>query len=201
MLKGLKTSADEVRKGDWVQTYTGKKFWPLDPRPEEIDINDIAHSLALTCRFGGHCKEFYSVAQHCIIASEYAGKDSVLSLWLLLHDASEAYLHDITSPLKPYLPKYKDFEARIMDTVAIAFNLPSLSGEIEPKIKIVDKRLLARECELLMEEPPDEWGSCEGFSPLPVEIKPMTPKQAEKGFIKRYRDITRRRRNEKADRS
>ncbi len=50
------------RKGEWIQTYTGKQFWPLDPRPEDIDIEDIAHALALTCRFNGHCDYFYSVA-------------------------------------------------------------------------------------------------------------------------------------------
>ena len=60
-----------ARVGDWIQVYTGGQFWPLDPRPEEIHIEDIAHALALTCRFTGHCREFYSVAQHSLLVSYY----------------------------------------------------------------------------------------------------------------------------------
>ena len=55
------------RGGDWMQTYSGFQFWPLDPRPEEIHVIDIAHSLANQCRYAGHCREFYSVAQHSVL--------------------------------------------------------------------------------------------------------------------------------------
>lgn len=59
-----------VSRGDWMQTYTGRRFYPLDPRPDEIDPEDIAHALSLLCRYGGHVDRFYSVAEHCVLMSE-----------------------------------------------------------------------------------------------------------------------------------
>lgn len=78
-----------------IQTYTGRKFWPLDPRPEDVCIEDIAHALSLKCRFGGHCKRFYSVAQHgalvCNTLNVNGGRRSpVLLMQGLMHDAAEA---------------------------------------------------------------------------------------------------------------
>lgn len=60
------------RAGDWMQTFTGRQFWPMDPRPEDLDILDIAHALSLLCRFGGHCQRFYSVAEHSVHVSTLA---------------------------------------------------------------------------------------------------------------------------------
>jgi len=80
--------------GHWVNTYTGKHFHYLDPQPEEIDIIDIAHSLSLTCRYGGHCKQFYSVGDHSIRVAEIVPDE--LKLRALLHDAAEAYLTGLT---------------------------------------------------------------------------------------------------------
>ena len=82
-----------LRNGSWLQTYTGIQFWPLDPRPEEIDIQDIAHALSLLCRFNGHCQRFYSVAEHSVHVSTILAPE--FGLWGLLHDAAEAYLSDI----------------------------------------------------------------------------------------------------------
>ena len=78
------------RRGDWIQTYLGIQFWPLDPRPEEVMLFDIAHSLSNMCRFTGHCREFYSVAQHSVIVSQNVPRED--AAWGLLHDASEAYM-------------------------------------------------------------------------------------------------------------
>jgi len=85
-----------ARIGDWIQTYTGKRFWPLDPRPEDVDILDIAHSLSLLCRFTGHTSSFYSVSQHSILVAQEVPKR--LRLWALFHDAAEAYIGDIARP-------------------------------------------------------------------------------------------------------
>ena len=79
----------DERIGSWLQTYTGKKFYPFDPREEEVDILDIAHALSQLCRFGGHTKEFYSVAEHCVLVSMCC--PSEVKLLGLLHDAAEAY--------------------------------------------------------------------------------------------------------------
>src|SRR5690242_11754504 len=91
-------SSRQPRRGDWMQTYTGRRFWPLDPRVDDIDIGDIAHHLSLVCRFAGACREFYSVAQHCVGVSYVC--DPKDALWGLLHDAAEAYVGDMVRPLK-----------------------------------------------------------------------------------------------------
>jgi len=82
-----------------IQVYSGKEFFPLSPEMEDIDITDIAHSLALTCRYRGHCNEFYSVAQHSLLVASLV-EDPLDKPWALLHDASEAYLCDMPGPIK-----------------------------------------------------------------------------------------------------
>ena len=76
------------RIGDWIQTYTGRQFWPLDPRVDEIHIEDIAHSLSMRCCYGGHLTDFYSVAEHSVLVSLHVPQE--FALWGLLHDAAEA---------------------------------------------------------------------------------------------------------------
>src|SRR5271165_4859950 len=88
----------------WIQTYTGKKFFPMDPKPEDICIEDIAHSLSMICRFTGHSREFYSVAQHSVYVSELCSEQWMLHG--LLHDAEEAYTNDLARPIK----RLKEFE-------------------------------------------------------------------------------------------
>ena len=83
---------------NFITTYTGKKFHYLNPSPEEIDIVDIAHALSLSCRFRGHCKWFYSVAEHSVRVAEIV--TPVFQLEALLHDAAEAYIPDIPRPIK-----------------------------------------------------------------------------------------------------
>ena len=110
------------RVGDWIQTYTGKQFWPIDPRACEITIEDIAHALSLQCRFSGHCREFYSVAQHsCLVSSYCIDEDAG---WGLLHDAAEAYLVDLPRPIKRFSSlgvEYRKAEERVMAAVNEAF--------------------------------------------------------------------------------
>lgn len=88
-----------------IRTFTDKKFYFLDIRPEHICIEDIAHSLSNICRYGGHCKQFYSVAEHSIACCDRMGngEDASVRLWALLHDAAEAYIGDICKPLKTLL--------------------------------------------------------------------------------------------------
>lgn len=117
------TISSSVRRGDWLQTHTGVHFYPLDPRPEEIDITDIAHSLALQCRWAGHVKQHYSVAEHCVRVSRIVPKED--ALWALLHDAAEAYLIDLPRPLKnlPEFSIYRMAENMIMTAVISRFEL------------------------------------------------------------------------------
>jgi hypothetical protein len=103
----------------YILTATGRKFWYDNPKPEQIEIQDIAWALAHNCRFTGHTRFFYSVAQHCYLASFLVPERFALDA--LLHDASEAYLSDISSPAKMLLPDYRNIERRIEEAIALKF--------------------------------------------------------------------------------
>lgn len=116
------------RSGPYIYTYTGKKFYPLDSRPEDICIDDIAQGLSLTCRWTGQCNRFYSVATHSIrvayIAKFLAERDGIRGEELekvfshaLVHDAHEAYLADLASPLKQHVEGWKGFEKGIQESI------------------------------------------------------------------------------------
>lgn len=101
------------RKGDSFRTFKGRRFWPLDPRPEEVDIEDIARGLALTNRFNGHTLMPYSVAQHSVLVSYMVPEG--MEFEGLMHDASEAMgIGDLISPTKKHMPQYRRVEKRIM---------------------------------------------------------------------------------------
>lgn len=133
---------------DNITTYSGIKFSPLNPKEEDICIDDIAHALSLMTRANGHFPEFYSVAQHCIACCKEAiarGYSNRVTLALLLHDASEAYLSDITRPLKKHLEIYLQAEARLQNMVYCMF-LGELPNEQEQKqIDSVDNAMLYHE--------------------------------------------------------
>jgi len=86
-----------VREGGWMQTYSGIKFYPLSPVAEDIELMDIAHALSNICRFTGHTREFYSVAQHSTLVSRLVPKE--VAIWALFHDASDAYMSRLPEPL------------------------------------------------------------------------------------------------------
>ncbi len=176
-----------MRKGDWMQTYTGKQFWPLDPRPEEVFIADIAHALANVCRFGGHCMQFYSVAQHSIIVSEIV--PSKHALWGLLHDAAEAYLGDVIRPIKSEMVEYKKAEHVVLDAILqrVGLSYP------EPKeVKTADVVALATEQRDVMTIPPEEWNFGNNVVALQSIIKPMSPDDAESKFMERFEFLFRK---------
>jgi len=110
---------DKIVHDDWIQTYTGKRFYLINPTPDMIDIEDIAHALSNVCRFAGHIKKFYSVAEHSVFVSRMCEKEHKLAG--LLHDASEAYIADIASPFKPFLTNYKELEHNVMLVIAEKF--------------------------------------------------------------------------------
>ena len=171
-----------ARKGDWMQTATGRQFWPLDPRPEEICIGDIAHSLAHQCRFAGHCRQFYSVAQHSVLVSQAVPAE--YALWGLLHDASEAYLVDVPRPVKPYLAGYRDAEDTVMRVVCLAFGLPE---EMPTEVKNADDAILADEAAQLMAPPPVSWNF--RHPPLGLLIRPLLPVAARVQFLARFAEL------------
>lgn len=110
-------------RGDWIQTYSGRAFYPLAPYPQDVCIEDIAHALSQLCRFGGHCRRFYSVAEHSVLLSRVVVPE--FQLWALLHDASEAYLVDVPRPIKKQLPAYVEAERRVMAAICARFETRS----------------------------------------------------------------------------
>lgn len=137
----------------WIETYTGKQFFPLEPRTGDVDIVDIAHSLSMQCRFNGHTKVFYSVAEHCLVMAEELkakGFGRRLQLYGLLHDASEAYLSDVPRPVKRDLPGYRAAEAEVQRVILKAFGIPEPSVVEKSLVKVMDELLLACEGRELM---------------------------------------------------
>lgn len=167
----------EKRFGDWIQTFTGQKFYPLDPREDEIDILDIAHSLSMQCRFAGHCSEFYSIAEHCCHLYDWIDDD--LKFEALLHDASEAYLVDIPRPVKNYLPDYKAYELALEKVIARKYGL---NFPFHPKVKEGDNRILFDEKVMLPNSIEWDWS----LEPIGAKIKNWPAKVAEVEFISRF---------------
>lgn len=173
------------RKGDWIQTYTGKKFYALDPREDEIDIEDIATALANTCRFAGHCINYYSVAEHCLLMS-YMFEDKALALDALLHDATEAYLTDIPRPIKKSLPQYVELEDALCEVI---YSKYSIKYPIDSRVKEIDSRILVSEARENMKVPPLDWNL--PFEPIEnVEFKYYEPAVAKKLFLERFYELT-----------
>jgi len=170
-----------------IETYLGKRFYLLRPSPEMIHIEDIAHALSQCCRFTGHTKNFYSVAEHSIHVSNLVPPEDALAG--LLHDASEAYASDMSRPLKDATDigvLYKQVENRIQRVVAEKFNL---KWPWPPSIKTADNAMLLREKEELLSPAPWDWATSEPLSTDRITIACYSPQQAEYLFIKRFREL------------
>lgn len=174
-----------TRVGDWMQTVTGRKFWPMDPRPEDVDIIDIAHALSMICRFGGHCLRFYSVAEHSVLIARKAPPEYQLAA--LLHDASEAYLSDIVRPLKRSLPEYRLAEDRVQHAIRLRFSLGYVGGQC---VKQLDRAILADERAQNMEPTDEVWSIGEG--PLGVTLQFWSPERARDEFLDCYDQVRNR---------
>lgn len=172
----------------FIHTYTGRKFWPLDPVWQNVVIEDIAHALACTARFGGHTSKFYSVGQHSVLASHIVSPE--FAKWALLHDSPEAYLGDVPRPIKYTLgfDEYREAEHRLMDVICLAFDLPN----VEPReVKEADAALMVTEArDLMYVQADDEWlHGAQKAEPLPWAIVPWTPEQAEQEFLARWEEV------------
>ena len=156
-----------MRNGDWMETYTGKRIYPLDPRTEDICIEDIAHGLSNICRYNGHSKFFFSVAHHSLNCCAYAkrvGLSKRMQYLCLLHDAAEAYVGDVVRPLKPYIPLFEEMEKRIQQVIYIALGIKPPSKNEEATVSMIDTKQLVTEVAILM--PFKQWGKwTEGFEP------------------------------------
>lgn len=167
-----------------ITTYTGRTFNLLEPDPDDICIEDIAHALSNLCRFTGHVRRFYSVAQHSHVVSRLVPHD--IAFMALMHDASEAYISDISTPLKHQLHDYKQIETRIELAINVKFNL---GAETETKrlIKQADLIALATERRDLMPrvEEEDEWTPLKDVRPMREALHPVDPDTAKALFMQR----------------
>jgi hypothetical protein len=123
-----------------IRTFTGRYIDPFNPKPDDIDIQDIAHALAHQCRFAGHTKRFFSVAEHSINVMGSVSDEHRLAA--LLHDASEAYLLDIPTPIKNQLPGYREAEDRLMAVIAKKYGFAWPMAE---EVKAADREHLESE--------------------------------------------------------
>lgn len=168
----------------WIQTCLGNRFDFLHPHESVIDIEEIAHALSLICRFTGHTSSFYSVAQHSVHVSHALCNESFeVQMCGLLHDAAEAYVGDVSLPLKRLLPDYKGIEKNVERAVFSSFGL---SHSPHASVKQADLILLATERRDLMPQSEEVWAVLDGIAPLPFTIIPMQPEQAYAEFLSRY---------------
>lgn len=180
-----------MEAGPYIQTVSGRRFNPLDPDPNEIDIEDIATALSHQCRFGGHCRTFYSVAQHsCLVSDLVAGTGAGrrTALWALLHDACEAYLVDLPHPLKHRSELgalYAAAETGLHEAICSRFGLPV---EAPDGVKQIDRSLLAAERRELSRVA-WHWPELEGVTPLDIAIEPWLSDRARAEFLRRFEQL------------
>ena len=165
-----------------IITFTGRLFWPLNPKLEDINLLDICHALGNQCRFTGHTWEFYSVAEHSCRVHDILPDE--LKLAGLLHDASEAFLMDLARPVKEQesMEFFRKAEDKIMYLMAIKFGF---SYPFESEIKKADKILLNTEYRDLMTKNELRESDFNGVEPLASRIHPWTPVAGKYGMIDR----------------
>ena len=138
-----------------IKTYSGKMFDPIKANAEEIDIRDIAHALSMLCRANGHFPHFYSVGQHsvnCMNEARARGYSKRVQLGCLLHDASEAYISDITRPIKPHISGYLEIESRLQGQIFDKWITPALDDEEKKLVCDIDDAVLYYEFVEMMNE-------------------------------------------------
>ena len=180
----LKTDT-AYRAATFIETYTGRAFWPLQPTMDALSVIDIAHALANQCRYSGHVQFFYSVAQHCCLLAAWLanhGGSALDCLQILMHDAPEAYLVDIPRPVKQYMPQYRVWDHAINDVIREWMgwkDLPMLAIQDE-----LDSRIIVDERAALMSRSGLDWGH--RLEPIGIKIEPWSQADAEKQFLMMY---------------
>ena len=173
----------------YIATYTGKQFYLLSPKLEDIDIIDIAHGLAMQCRWTGQCKFHYSIAQHSYYCS-FLGPDSE-AFDRLMHDDAEAYIGDLNRPLKHYTEAgvaYRRQEAIIENAIAERYGLLMPQP---PSVKLADNSMLFAEKNQIMSmgfemsaAGGDRYDEDNG-----IKIERWSPEKAEQMFLKRFEEL------------
>lgn len=176
------TVDDQPDRGNFLTTFMDHRFYPFDPRPEEMCIEDIAHSLAFKCRFNGFTPKFYSVAEHSVILSNIVSEP--VRRAALMHDGSEAYIPDIPRPLKVMMQEIIALEQPILDVVFEKFGLePGLPEEVHEMDTIMPAMEAVR-----MWDPAPTW--CQYYGELPIiKLYNWSPEEAEYRFLRRFHEL------------
>ncbi len=180
------TERPKLKMHPSIQLASGDYFDFLNPESTPLSIWDIATGLSRICRFTGHLRDpeiaTYTVAQHCVLASENGEGDAYEKL---MHDRAESVIGDVSSPLKQLLPEYKRIEDHIEAVTAVQFNLPH---PMSASCKVMDLRMLATEKRDLMpcDKDGDYWSLLRDIAPLPFTIIPWEPAEARARFLHRY---------------
>lgn len=174
----------------WMGTASGRQFWPLEPRAEDVDVADIVRGLAMTCRYGGQVKRYYSVAEHCVVVSRHV--DPRFAREALFHDCAEAYIGDMIRPLKHQaaMKPFREAEAAIEEAVFEALGL-AWTPESHAAVKTVDNAILVDEIKLLSAAPHMylETPLLKDQKPLGAKLRCLDPVAAEVSFMTRYREL------------
>lgn len=201
--------ATDPRRGDWILTHCGRSFYPLDPRPEEVELQDIAHSLSQQCRWTGHVAHFYSIAQHAVYVAEVVeALLPHLALAALHHDSAEAYIGDMARPWKRMLAvrqlrRWPDGQERIgtlqsvdaaesviQGAVFDALGIREPSAEEWRTVHLIDNRVLRTEYEQLMPQRLGAWDDL--GDPIPgLVLRDWPPITAKAAFLGMHHRLVR----------
>ena len=144
----------------WIETYTGVKFDLMKPRTEDVNLADIAHALSMICRYTGHCKQFHSVAQHSVLVARLLDREDT-SIYGLLHDAHEAYIGDISTPLKNCIESnfsLSKLKESIQTVIYEGLKVPPPGREVVDIVSKADSSIMEAESKLLLGHCSKDWG-------------------------------------------
>ena len=167
---------------NYSETLSGRKMYYLDPKPEAVYLGDIITGLSNICRFTGQIPNFYSVAEHCVLGLNFFNESdpNIQRAWLL-HDAAEAYMSDLPSPLKRDIPQFRDIEKGIMDVIHKKYDI-EINDDVIKAVKNHDLRMLKTEASLLQKNV-NTWG-LDDIEIIPdLELEYWSPGAAERELI------------------
>jgi hypothetical protein len=168
----------------YIHLYSGKRFYLLRPKVEDMDIESIAHGLSQIVRWTGQCKKPMTVAQHCVLGTDETPQEHKLSF--LLHDAQESFVGDCAKPLKNVLPQYQEIESRIEKVIAKKFKIPYPHPQV---IKEIDMRMLVTEMKWLIKG--GDWKNIP-FRPFDFNLEIWSMEKSKREFLKRYHRLKRK---------